>query len=166
MAKGTTTTSGARKPPPGTVPQDARGGTELPSEPQKNGAGAKAPTTAPAPVPGTQTPSGAARPNGAGISMMNEEVQAAVMASFERRKQLEDKRSEINADIKATRESLVARGLNKQVIDAEYKYWLMDDQKREGMDESRFVIRAAIGLPIQQADLFDPPSPNKGGPVH
>lgn len=165
MPKGTTTSSGARKPPPGSVPTDSRGGTELPSNnaPPPQTAKSSEPEGAPAASNVTPMP----MPPGHDSPMMNKEVKAAIAVAFEKRSNLEDKRRAINADIKAINESLVARGLNKHAINEVYRYWQMDEPKREGMDESRTVLRAGAGLPIAQAEMFPKTTPANGNnPVH
>lgn len=98
---------------------------------------------------GTQVGGG----NGAGVAAVsmkdNPEVRSAVAQAFERIKELEDQRRDINAQIKAEREGLVSRGLNKQALKDAERYCKLDETQRQGYDESLAISRKAMSLPIQ-----------------
>ncbi len=111
-----------------------------------------------------------AKANGADTSKMatpskdNQQVRSAVMDAFGKIQKLEAQRSEINASIKAVREGLVTRGLNKQAIKDAERYYKMDDNQRTGYDESLAIARRAIELPIVTAELF--PDEKGNVPTH
>jgi len=96
--------------------------------------------------------------NGSGVAAVsmkdNPEVRGAVAQAFQRIAELENERREINAQIKAEREGLVARGLNKQALKDAERFWKLDETQRQGYDESLAISRKAMGLPIQPG-LFD-----------
>lgn len=86
--------------------------------------------------------------------MNNPEVKGAIVRAFEEIGELTEKRKEINADIKALREGLVARLGNKHAVDDAYRHHLRTEDQRAGYDRAMGVLRDAIGDPLQPA-LFD-----------
>lgn len=97
---------------------------------------------------------GVARSGGGAASLRdNREVRAAVVDAFRGIRERQASRSEDNAEIKAFREGLVARGLNKQALKDVERYNSMDASQRVGYDETIKICRSAIGAPVQ-ADLF------------
>ena len=130
---------------------------------RKKGAGEKPPTTSRGGTAVGQADGNSADVVRAAERMMsNQQVRSAVRSVFRKRKDLEQKRSELNADIKALREQLVGRGLNKHAMDILYRYYKMDEAQRDGFDMSWLIGRESIGLPIQEAlPLADAASPEK-----
>lgn len=90
----------------------------------------------------------------AGNPMNNPEVKGAIVRAFDEIGKLTEKRKEINADIKALREGLVARLGNKHAVDDAYRHHLRTEDQRAGYDRAMGVLRDAIGDPLQPA-LFD-----------
>lgn len=74
--------------------------------------------------------------------------------SFNRIDQLKNNRAEIQAEIQAAREQIVALGIPKKAFDMACAYSKMDEDQRKGFDTAYAIVRRAIGLPIQ-ADLFE-----------
>ena len=67
-----------------------------------------------------------------------------------------DERQEINADIKAIRENLHAKGIKKEAFDMAMRYMGWDADRREGFDLAYDIVREALGMPVKaQGDLFD-----------
>ena len=77
------------------------------------------------------------------------EVEAAIVAAFAKLKRLEEERAEINAEAKAVREGLIARGLYRPAISACFTLWKQEENKREIFDSTFVSIRSALGIPVQ-----------------
>jgi hypothetical protein len=70
--------------------------------------------------------------------------------------ELKSKRSEINADLKAIRENLEAKGITKSAFDSALRHYEKDPEQREGYDQGYIIAREAMGLPVigAQMDMF------------
>ena len=66
---------------------------------------------------------------------------------------LKNKRSEINAEIKAKREAMEALGVTKKAFDLALNYFEADPEQREGFDQAYIVAREGMGLPVKGAQL-------------
>lgn len=88
----------------------------------------------------------------------NPEVHKAIADGVARINALKEERRSINADIKAVREGLQARGLNRHALADAERFFNMDKTQRQGYDDSLAIARQALDLPIQPA-LFDTPPP-------
>lgn len=62
---------------------------------------------------------------------------------------LKAERSEVQADIQAAREAIVAMGIPKKAMDMAMAYMAMDEKQRKGFDAAYAMVRQAIGLPMQ-----------------
>lgn len=76
--------------------------------------------------------------------------------SYDEIEQLKKERQEINAKIKAIRESMEAQGITKTAFDAAMSYVNMDPDRREGFDTAYIIAREGLGSPVKgaQIDLF------------
>lgn len=71
--------------------------------------------------------------------------------------ELKKKRTEINAELKAIREGVEAKGVQKRAFDLALSYFESDPEQREGFDESYIIAREAMGLKVKgaQLDIFE-----------
>ena len=66
---------------------------------------------------------------------------------------LESKRSEINAQMKAIRERMEAKGISKKALAIVLQVAKMNEDQLDGLDTSYLMLRKAISLPVQ-SELF------------
>lgn len=89
---------------------------------------------------------------GGNIRGLHEDIQG----SYAKIEQWKKERGEINAKIKAERESMEAKGMTKDAFDDAMAYVNSTPEKREGYDTAYLICREALGAPVKgaQADLF------------
>lgn len=68
---------------------------------------------------------------------------------------LQAKRDSINAEIAEERAAVKALGISKQAFDFGLKRKQMDADKRLELDDNYAVVCDALGVPLQQGDLFE-----------
>lgn len=66
---------------------------------------------------------------------------------------IDHKIKELQADKKAIRESMEAKGITKQAFDKALSYFRQDPEQREGFDQSYAIAREGMGLPIKGSQL-------------
>lgn len=81
-------------------------------------------------------------------------VRADIKKAIDKIGKLRDERGEVQADIQAERERVVALGVPKKALDLVMNYMSMDEDQRRAFDMGYTIAREAIGLPLQ-SDLFD-----------
>jgi len=67
--------------------------------------------------------------------------------------ELKKKRGEINAEIKAVRESMEAKGVQKRAFDLALSYFESAPEQREGFDSSYLLAREGMGMKVKGAQL-------------
>lgn len=72
---------------------------------------------------------------------------------------IDHKIKELQADKKAIRESMEAKGITKAAFDKALSYFRQDPEQRSGFDQSYAIAREGMGLPIKgmQMDMFKEP---------
>ncbi len=87
------------------------------------------------------------------LAMDNSEVKKAIKQHIAFKNAKEAERKRINQEITASRNALVARGLNRKAITVAEAFAKMEDQHRDGFDVTFVIARKATGYPMQ-AELF------------
>lgn len=86
---------------------------------------------------------------GSNITKLKQDVKKGV----EKIEALKLDRSAINEKIGAVRSDLEAKGIPKKCLDMAMQYLNMDPDKREGFDIAYEIVREAIDLPLQTAQM-------------
>lgn len=89
-----------------------------------------------------------------GKRLDNAEVKKAIKSHCAFLKAKAAQRKVINQEISASRNALVARGLNRKALTVAEAYHKMEDQHRDGFDSTLVIAREAIGYPMQ-GKLFE-----------
>lgn len=105
-----------------------------------------------------ETGGGKKRGDGQRPGLDPKKLHPAILKAFEQIDGLVQQRAGLNADIKAVREGLVARGLNKQALKDAERYHKMTEDQRTGYDATLVLARAALGAPLQVDAFADLPS--------
>lgn len=144
MATGTTKSGSRRRTAAGgTKPDASTGGTSVP-------AGGTGPKGSDLP------PEVRATLEGAGVKLNNPQVRDAIRQAYARIDEYEAQRRDLNAKIKAEREGLSARGLNRHALELVRRYLKLATEQRDAFDETYMIARSASGLPVQAALPLEP----------
>jgi len=84
----------------------------------------------------------------------SERLKQSISAGVTQIMKLMEQRSDVSAKISERRAALVAEGVNRHALAAAISYARMSADVREGFDLSLATVRSAIGLPMEQGDLF------------
>lgn len=114
--------------------------------------------------PAMPPPKGAPANAGALGPMDNPEVHAAIASFNEQMDELDAQAGKINAQRRALREGLQARGLNMDAVRAARAHHKANEKKRAKFDVSYLIARKALDLPVQ-ADMLDE-APKAAGTTH
>lgn len=78
--------------------------------------------------------------------------------------QWKKERGELNANIKAEREKIEAKGVTKLAFDRALAYFESSPEQRDGFDVGYAIAREGMGFPIkEQLNMFDPSISNAEG---
>jgi hypothetical protein len=91
------------------------------------------------------------------VAMDNDEIRECIVDHCSLIASKGAARKKINADITASRNGLVARGLNRAALNVVEKCAKMEPQHAEGFAMTLLIGLKSIGQPLQ-ADMFDEPA--------
>lgn len=86
---------------------------------------------------------------GSNISKLKKDVKAGV----DRIEALKVDRTSINESIASVKADLATKGIPKKALDMALSYMNMDPDKREGFDVAYEIVREAIELPMETAQM-------------
>jgi hypothetical protein len=98
------------------------------------------------------------------LAMDNDEVRESIVGHCSLIASKGAARKKINADITASRNGLVARGLNRAALNVVEKCAKMEPQHAEGFALTLLLGLKAIGQPLQ-GDMFNEPQPEQEAPA-